>query len=330
MKYLITLLCLLGMTSVKSQKVFEPARVDFNNEYQLFLVHTLIGKSNQYYLCTPSFFNEYALSLHDNKLVYVCAVEDIYNSFRLKGSKVKAKTQQFQLTVTNRQIWTISQLLLAAAETSNTYNDKRMGDDGVTYTLNSCGHMVKTWNPQTNTLPYRTVKVMDSLCIAVKTADHALLERLLDTCKSLTTAFRTLYPLYYFAPEKFINQDSTDANRIVLRTLGCDYNLYIELACDDVHVTETESYMESLKDSVTLWSRELFLRSDNHVNIILSDTDTAYCRVRNNYHNINYYIIITIPRFLLNKEIILGTINLNEGRYYLAPDGTWIPMLSKD
>lgn len=325
MKYLITVLCLLGTTGIKAQKVFEPARVFFNNEYNLFLARTLIGNSVSYYLCKPSFSNEYALSLQDNKLVYVYAVEAIYKSFGLglEKSKTKAKTQQFQLTLTDRQQQPIYRLLRAAAETANTYNDKRMGADGVTYTLSSCGHMVSTWSPKKNTLPYRTVKIMDSLCVAVKTADYALFERLLDTCNCLTTEFRTLYPLYYFAPEKFTKQDSPNANQIILRSLDhWNYILYVSLACDDAHVTEAESYMENLKDSVTLWSRELYLRSDNHVNIILSDTDTAHCRVKDGYE---YYVSITIPRSLLNKELIFSTINLKKGRYYFTPDGTWLP-----
>ena len=79
MKYLITVLCLLGTTGIKAQKVFEPARVFFNNEYNLFLARTLIGNSDSYYLCKPSFSNEYALSLQDNKLVYVMLLKQYIN-----------------------------------------------------------------------------------------------------------------------------------------------------------------------------------------------------------------------------------------------------------
>lgn len=152
MKYLITVLCLLGTTGIKAQKVFEPARVFFDNKYNLFLARTLIGNSDSYYLCKPY---EYALSLQDNKLVYVYAVEAIYKSFGLglEKSKTKAKTQQFQLTLTDRQQQPIYRLLRAAAETANTYNDKRMGEDGVTYTLSSCGHMVSTWSPKKKHAP---------------------------------------------------------------------------------------------------------------------------------------------------------------------------------
>ena len=303
------------MVTARAQGVFEPATVDLSPKYHEYLLRTLIGDSRYYYLCTPAFGGEYALSLHDDTLVYA------------QMAKYDTTWERYELMLNHDEERVIYSLLDDATMTANFY-EGRIGIDGVTYFLCCWGRKVKVWYPEKGSRTHRTVIAMDSLCHAVQHADHKLLARQLDTCRNLTAEFRRLYALEYFAPSKGISRYSF-YGVYKLRSISLhshSHLLSIKLRVNEGNDSIDEAYMDSLCDSVAVWSRELFLHHDGYkVDVLLCDTLDARCEVIDNR---NRYVVI--PRSALSRSLILGITALDKGHYRLTPDGQWQAVRSKD
>ena len=314
----------LAVTTTKAQETFVPVTMEYCPEYNSFIKRTLIGESNEYYLCTPAFDNEYALSLHGDTLVYIRAEENgnIWYSVNFTKRRAKAKTKRFELVLSKEETKQVSNLMEVATMTANFFND-RIGIDGVTYYLHSYTRHVKVWYPEDGSRTHRTVTMMDSLCYAVEHADHAVLQRQLEVCGTLTDEFKELYPVSYFMPSREYWLYSMGIERINIFSK----KLIVAQRCKDCHEAARDNlFFTDIKDSVTHWSRELFLHHNEiFVKILLSDTSVARCEVMSDRD-----IVITIPRNRLCLDVILSTTNLAKGHYQLTPDGTWQAVRRED
>ena len=315
----------LAVTTAKAQETFVPVTTEYCPEYNSFIKQTLIGESYEYFLCTPAFENEYALSLHGDTLVYIRAEEEkgnIWYSVNFTKRKAKAKTSRFELVLSQDEAKQVSNLMEVATMTANFFND-RIGFDGVTYYLHSYTRHVKVWYPKDGTRTHRTVTMMDSLCYAVEHADHAVLQRQLEVCSTLTDEFRALYPISYFTPSREYWLYSRGIERVSIFSK----KLCVAQRCKDCSEAARENtFFAEIRDSVTRWSRELFLHyNEKFVYILLSDTSVARCEVMSDRD-----IVITIPRDRLCLDLILSTTGLVKGYYQLTSDGTWQAVRRED
>lgn len=308
----------LGST-VRSQNVFTPATVDYTPEYWPTLVNTLVGKSNTFYLCAPSFTSEYALSLHGDTLVYVRADDEasVYYYVSSKNHKKKVKTKRYELVLGKEESLQIRQLIDVASETANFF-DERFGIDGTIYYLFDYTRRVKVWSPMKGTRTGRAVAAMDSLCYAVEHTDREVLQRQLEVCHTLTGEFRELYPLVYFQPNMW-----SSSERVMIYSQRW---LSVCQRCGK-DPDSVKSSLSMLCDSVALWSRELFMHHNNwSVKVFLSDTSDARCEVKSSGRE----IFIIIPTNKLCRTLIMGTTGLDKGYYRLLPDDTWQPIRRED
>lgn len=304
---------------VRSQNVFTPATVDYTPGYWPALVNTLVGNSQTFYLCAPSFTSEYALSLHDDTLVYIRADDEasIYYYVSSKNHKKKVKTKRHELVLKREESWQIRQLIDVASQTANFF-DERFGIDGTTYYLFDYTRRVKVWFPMKGTRTGRAVAAMDSLCYAVEHADREVLQRQLEIFRTLTGEFRELYPLSYFKPDVW-----SSSERVMLTSQRW---LSVYQGCGKAQ-DSVKASLTMLSDSVALWSRELFLHHNNrYVHVFLSDTSDARCEVKTSGSE----IFITIPAKKLCRTLIMGTTALDKGYYRLLPDDTWQPIRRED
>ena len=314
----------LAVTTAKAQETFVPVTTEYCPEYNSFIKQTLIGESYEYFLCTPAFDNEYALSLHGDTLVYVRAEEkgNIWYSVNFTKRRAKAKTRRFELVLGQKEAKQVSNLMEMATMTANFFN-YRIGIDGVTYYLHSYTRHVKVWCPKDGARTRRTVTVMDSLCYAVEHADHAVLQRQLEVCGTLTDEFKELYSISYFTPSREYWLYSRGIERVSIFSK----KLCVAQRCKDCSEAARENtFFAEIRDSVTRWSRELFLHyNEKFVYILLSDTSVARCEVMSDRD-----IVITIPRDRLCLDLILSTTGLVKGYYQLTSDGTWQAVRRED
>lgn len=316
-----TLLLFFAVTTVGAQNVFEPATVSYTPEYGAFLEKTLTVGSDFYYLCAPSFNNEYALSIHGDTLIYIQADEkdNIWYSVNYKARNAKAKTKRYEMLISREDNKIISDLMDAATMTANFY-ESRIGFDGTSYAISHIGRKVKTWSPIKESRIGRTVMAMDSICHAVKHHDRKMLSHQLNICRALTTEFRQLYPYEYFFPEKGKNGHFEDDVFIPsLHSNSRILSLAVRIDKNKESVTEAVSYIYSLQDSVAVWSRGLFLNgNDCRIYILLCDTTDARCV---EYGCSNYYVVI--PRKKLCRRLIFSIAALGNGYYRLTDNNQW-------
>lgn len=319
----------MGMMPMKAQSVFEPVtrNSEIITEYHILLNRSLVGESTKYYICTPSFELEYALSLHGDTLVYTQAAEKIwhiaYEHFtKNKRYKGKAKVKDFRMPISKEDRIAISRLMNAATMSAG-YFDSRIGFDGVSYYLGYGTREVKVWSPREGSRTYRTVQAMDSLCLAVQKLDHTLLRRQTEVCRDLTVEYKQLYLHTYFIPDKWTTIND-DGHVVLLHSKDI---LSVYLKVDSSQEGKDTSYMNTLSGFMTLWSRELFInQEDCKVRVFLCDTATAaHCQMDSGNTT-----ILTLPRSLLTLELLLSSVALGEGYYILTPEGTWKPILRED
>ena len=318
-----TLLLFFAVTTVGAQNVFEPATVSYTPEYDAFLEKNLTVGSDFYYLCAPSFSNEYALSFHGDTLIYIQANEkdNIWYSVNYKAPDTKAKTKRYEMLISREDRDIISDLMDAATMTANFY-ESRIGCDGTIYSIRHMERIVTTWSPIKESRTDRTVMVMDSICHAVKHHNRKMLSRQLKSCRALTSEFRQLYPIDYFSPHKVTVGHEDEVFVPDEFSLRSNSNiLYLTVRVDESSepVSATESYIHSLQDSVTVWSRELFLNgNDCRIYILLCDTTDARCV---EYGCSNYYVVI--PRKKLCRSLIFSIAALGNGYYRLTDNNQW-------
>lgn len=358
------LMLALCITTASAQQVFIPSCKHITCDYHTFVNRALdCYYSRAFFVCLPSFSNEYALSLNrsKNKLVYMCAVENsnIWYSVDYKKRDAKVKTRRYELPISKEQSAVFQMLAKTAVQTANNFHESD-GVDGTTYMLSYINDEVETWSPRKNSRTGRTVRAMDSLCYAVEHSDRAVLKRQLDTCRVLIDEFKHLYPLSFFYPNPrlFIQfddgvsyspidnfPDSTfvlnpkhypDAKAwsYMLKSPYLRVLISHDLAAN-VLKDEKALDFDVLNDSIAVWARELFLSYSNHSDykinsgsyrIELYDTTATRCEITKD----GYLIQMTASLKSLNRNMIISASTLSEGYYMLSPTGKWQPISRED
>ena len=342
------LMLALCITTASAQQVFTPKTSCSDYEYEKLVVETLVGDAGLYYMCLPAFTNEYALSLNDSTLVYVCAKEKFGNiwgskKFRKHGAKAKIETLRYQLLVSEDDCVVLKNLFEAATQTANFFNE-RFGIDGASYYLHCWDKNVKAWFPSKGSRTGRTVQALDSLCYAVEHSDNSVLLRQMDTCRTLTKEFRNLYPMSFFRPsdkgyvpeerqKTLIFKGFQDSTKVMKND---KWYYYIGTRCIQVQIvdfTAKKVNKNQLCDSLTAWNREMYI---NHVQDIwprqmlidVNDTTVARCEVYSSRPGNSR--VLYLPAEQLKHDIIFNASTLSDGFYLLSPTGKWQPVSRED
>ncbi len=358
------LMLALCITTASAQSVFIPSCKHITCDYHTFVNRALdCDNSRAFFVCLPSFSNEYALSLSQskNKLVYKCAVENsnIWYSVDYKKRDAKVKTRRYELPISKEQSAVFQMLAKTAVQTANNFYESD-GVDGTTYMLSYINDEVETWSPRKNSRTGRTVRAMDSLCYAVVHSDSAVLLRQMDTCRVLIDEFKHLYPLSFFYPNPWLFIEFDDGvsyspidnfpdSTFVLNpkhypdAKAWSYMLespYLRVLISHdlaANVLKDEKALDFdvLNDSIAVWGRELFLSYSNHIDykissgsycIELYDTTATRCEITKD----GYLIQMTASLKSLNRNMIISASTLSEGYYMLSPTGKWQPVSRED
>lgn len=309
---------LLIATGSYAQNCFTPhAGAD---SYFLAFLDAIVEDDNyirwkDYYISDPAFDTACALTIGNEQLVCKKIVSARWN----KRKKMPVyKTARWAMPVSWNERKILSNLLDAATITANYYSFN-IGTDGVIYYLGSWGRLVSSWCPNQGSLPYRTVKALDTVCLAVTSADTILLHRQLAVCRQLTGEFHQLYPLSYFYPIISYHKKSSDIFSV---TLGSSQSrLWLKtLVIDSASFRDFHYDEHPLGDSLAVWRREMFLNGhEDFVSIFLSDTSGMRCRINSNNH-----LDIILPQKMLNRQILFSATKLPKGCYELTTEGRWI------
>ena len=323
---LFTLLSLA--TNTFAQQCFTPK--DGANKYFVASLDALVENYGKYgwidfYICSPAFDTTFALTVEKEQLICKKIVSAKWS--RIKKMP-KYKTARWVLPISIDEYRVLDDLLENATITANYYS-YFVGIDGVTYYLGSSGRLVSSWCPKEGTLPYRTVKALDTVCLAVTSNDTALLQKQLAVCRGLASEFRLHYPLSYFYPSLSYHYDysrSKKETKVFSVVLSCNYGLLKvkQFVDTDTNVSYRDFRFDAgaLGDSMAVWRRELFLsEQENRISIFLSDTSGMRCRVDSNRE-----VTMMLPKQRLNREILFAVSHLPTGDYELSPSGRWIPI----
>ena len=317
---------LLLATNASAQQCFTPAN-GASKPFVSFLDHIVENNENSgwkdYYICAPAFNPAYALTLEKEQLVYK-KITDIDWSERKQEHSYK--TARWTLPINHGEWRVLCDLLDNATITANYYS-YRIGIDGVTYYLGSCGRLVSSWCPTKGTLPYRTIEALDSICFAVASDDTALFHRQLTVCQSLTSEYRLQYPMSYFYPTVSRSRyySKSKGNRYSV-SLDCNYRLKVTQYID-TNVSFEDLHFEAgpLGDSMAVWRCQLFLNEqENGIHIFLSDTSGMRCRIDNDGQ-----VTMIVPKERLNRQILFDASHLSKGYYELSSDGQWLAIPEK-
>ncbi len=319
-------LCVLLIlaTDISAQKCFTPA----NNPRKSFVefLYALVENNGNfgwpdYYICSPSFDTSYALTVEREQLVCKKIVDAKWSK---RKNLPKYKTACWVLPISRNESKVLSDLLGAATITANYYSYS-IGIDGVIYYLGSWGRLVSSWCPNEGSLPYRTVKMLDTVCLAVTSGDTSLLHKQLEVCKELTGEFRLQYPLSYFYPTVY--HSTTGIPNVFSLTLSCNNDrltvkqfVYSTVSFKDFHYD-----VGPLGDTMAVWRRELFLNGYNKsIKVFLSDTSGMRCR-----KDIDGGVTMLLPKERLDRQVLFASTLLSEGYYELSPEGQWIAIPEK-
>lgn len=274
-----------------------------------------------YYICSPAFDTSYALTVDGDQLVCKKIVDVKWNKYE---KTAEYKTAGWVLPIGRGEWKVLSDLLDAATITANYYSYS-IGIDGVTYYLGSWGRLVSSWCPREGSLSYRTVKALDTVCLAVTSGDTSLLHRQLEVCKELTGEFRLQYPLSYFYPAVWKSQEGIP--NLFSVTLSCNEGRLSVKQFVDAMVSYKDFHYDvgPFGDTMAVWRRELFLNGfENRICVFLSDTSGMRCRM-----DIDGNVTMLLPKEKLDRQVLFASTLLSEGYYELSPEGQWIAIPEK-
>lgn len=318
-------LCVLLIlaTDISAQKCFTPAsnpRKSFVEFLDALVENYKTLGWKDYYICSPAFDTSYALTVEREQLVCKKIVDAQWSE---QKDLPKYKTARWVLPISGNKSKVLSDLLGAATITANYYSYS-IGIDGVIYYLGSWGRLVSSWCPNEGSLPYRTVKMLDTVCFAVTSGDTSLLNKQLEVCKELTGEFRLQYPLSYFYPTVWKFRDEPNVFSV---KLSCNYGrLTVKQLVESMASFKDFHYdVGPLGDTMAVWRRELFLNGfEKSIKVFLSDTSGMRCRM-----DIDGDVTMLIPKEKLDRQVLFSTTILSEGYYELSPDGEWIAIPEK-
>ncbi len=278
-----------------------------------------------FFLCAPSFSAEYALEIGDGELTFTKADQNIYMALSrhlkerqpdpLKVVSVDIKKMSVSEEVCKR----LSALFNLATMTATHIESKHSGFDGTSYYFNHMRKLASVWVPE-NGRTARLVQMADRLCYAVEHKDTTVLNQQMKECGALIQEFKEEWPSRFFKPIQGVTRHSD--------------GLYCELYCTDcirlkvpygnTSNNDTCDVVAAIySDSLSAWSRELFLMYDlpEYPTVVIDNTrDTAFCEARTYYDRV--VRTITLSSRFWRREVILPSVQLPPGRYYFE-EGQW-------
>ncbi len=278
-----------------------------------------------FFLCAPSFSAEYALEIGDGELTFTKADQNIYMALSrhlkerqpdpLKVISVDVK----KMSVSEETCERLSTLFKLATETATHIEYTRHGFDGTSYYFNHKRKLASVWVPE-NGRTARLVQMADSLCYAVEHKDTTVLNQQMKKCSNLIQEFKEEWPARFFKPIQGVTRHSN--------------GLYCELYCTDCirlkvpygNTSDNDTcavVAANYSDSLSAWSRELFLMSDRpkYPTVVLDNSrDTAFCEAE--IYNNHIIRTITLSDRFWRRDVILSAAMLPPGRYYFE-EGQW-------
>ena len=274
-----------------------------------------------FFLCAPSFSAEYALEIGDGELTFTKADQNIYMALsrHLKDrtpDPVKVVSVDVKkMAVPEETCERLSTLFKLATETATHFEDTRLGFDGTSYYFNHKRKLASVWQPEGGRTA-RLVHMAIRLCDAVKLQDTALLNKQMEVCRALTQEYIRELPDLYFKPVCSIYRHGGDP----YWTCRAYCEDCIELEFPNGNSTDEDTcamIAANYADSLSVWSRELFLMSDRpeYPTVVLDNSrDTAFCEAKT-YENHTVRKITLSDRFW-RRDVILSAAMLPLGRYY--------------
>lgn len=282
-------------------------------------------KYKTFFLCAPSFSAEYALEIGKNQLILTKADQNIYMALSrhlqdrkpdpLKVVSVDIKRMSVSEGVCKR----LSELFNLATMTATHIESKLSGFDGTTYYFNHQRKLASAWVPESGRTA-RLVQMADRLCYAVEHKDTTVLNQQMKECGTLIQEFKEEWPARFFKPIQGVTRHSD--------------GLYCELYCTDcirlnvpygnTSNNDTCDVVAAIySDSLSAWSRELFLMYDlpEFPTVVIDNTrDTAFCEAE--IYNNHIIRTITLSDRFWRRNVILSAAMLPPGRYYFE-EGQW-------
>ncbi len=280
-----------------------------------------------FFLRAPSFTAEYALEIAKDKLLFNKADINIYmalsghlNSRQPDPLKL-VSVDTWTMAVPEETCERLTTLFKFATMTATHLENIPCGLDGTTYYFNHRRKLASVWVPE-NSRTARLVKMADSLCYAVSHHDTNVLNRQLEECGELTQEFKRTIPDLYFKPTYSIFRRGNNT----YWTCGTSCEDCIRLEFANINVTDEDTcamIAANYVDSLSVWSRELFLTSDRpeYPTVVLDQNrDTTLCEART-YENHTVRTITLSDRFW-HRDVILSAATLPPGHYYYV-NGQW-------
>ncbi|MBO7586290.1 MAG: hypothetical protein J6T13_03805 [Bacteroidales bacterium] len=214
----------------------------------------------------------------------------------------------------------LSELFNLATMTATHIESKHSGFDGTTYYFNHWRKLASAWEPKYGHTA-RLVQMANRLCYAVEHKDTTVLNQQIDECGALIQEFKEEWPARFFKPIQGLTRHS-------------DASLYCEFYCTDcirlkvpygnTSNNDTCAVVAAIySDSLSAWSRELFLMYDlpEYPTVVIDNTrDTAFCEARTYYDRV--VRTITLSSRFWRREVILPSVQLPPGQYYFV-EGEW-------
>ena len=336
-KLFLLLIAILSTTAVRSQDLLTPSNynphfLDYEQALQDLLLSYYSPQHNDYigydtyFLCRPSFGPEYSLAIKKmlnynvDSLILTRATENIWYKREyswadrnMRKGKRKIQVERYTMPLKTEASNQIKRTFQSAIMTSSHFADSRVGCDGVTYEFYTSGIRAEVWTPEKDSRTYRLVKMADSLCLAVKHGDTAILRRQMPVSQQLTKEFRECYPLSALTLHR--NTTDTTSGYTIFHNY---YSSILDLTYpkgDDI-----ENHKQ-LTDTLLLWAKELFVNCyDYRVTIYITDS-VASCEFH--HYNFSNTVLIHIPARLFDHDFIFNALHLPFGSYRLNEKDEW-------
>ena len=277
------------------------------------------GAYKTFYLCAPSFSEEYAFCVGKEEIVYKHAHESIWSALA-KPNPSAVMVSTFTMKVTESEGQQLKDLFEHATMTASFFSN-RFGLDGTTYYFNSEGHLASVWSPDGGRTA-RLVKMADSICYAVRHQDRDVLKRQLKVCRELTHEFKQEYSISYFYPSYNFCQTTVGAGDME-KSWNCQLwaSSGFRFCKEYDHPINADTLVDVLAhygDSIAAWKRELFItNSPIELVVQLKESETAWCRLENGS------CLLVVPERLWRREVVLSATALRPGHYRLDENLHW-------
>ena len=283
-------------------------------------------KYKTFFLCAPSFSEEYALEIGEGQLILTKANQNIYMAlsrhlkYRTPDPVKVVSVDVKKMAVPKETCERLSTLFKLATETATHFEDTGLGFDGTSYYFNHKTKLASVWEPE-NGRTARLVHMANRLCYAVKHQDTAILNQQMEVCRALTQEYIRELPDLYFKPiYGILRYGNTPYWTCQTYCKDCiELKFPIGTTDEDTCAMIVGNYA----DSLSVWSRELFLMSDRpeYPTVVLDNSrDTAFCEAWT-YEN-HTVRKITISDKFWRRDVILSAAMLPPGRYYFE-EGQW-------